>query len=394
MEFRNLKELEDSSVSFAVTEEGTLWQEALADASAAMQKKKPLEGFKTGEASLDTAYREYGKPLIERAVSAVVTDAVGRICREHEYYPVSNPDIDILRGDLTAMSAKVIFFIYPQVPDFDYKDFTVEKPVKTVTEADIDEGISRYMKSHLWVHEVDREAQMGDIVEVSFQGTCEGQPFEFVHSEKSRFQVGGGLLFAGLDEAVLGHVAGDDLDLSLTMPENFHRKSIAGKTLDLHVHIRSVNVRDLLECTDEFVKEKVSGADTVAEFREKQRARIQKLNDQKTARTFELNFQEKVASFVTCPIPPAMIDMVVNKYVGALRQESFQRGTSMAKLLQDEGKTMDDFKREVYPVAVREVKVSLALDYIARREQFEVTREAVEERVNTYIYEAGKDAFL
>ncbi len=393
MEVKDLRKLENSSISFTVTEEGAAWQEALERVSATLQKKKPIKGYEAGTAPLKTAYGEYGKPLLEKTVSDIVAAAIGSIYEEHEYYPVSDPDITILRAGLTAMRADVVVFIYPEVPDFDYSFFTVEKPIKTVTEADIDEGIDRYMKSHLWVHEIDREARMGDIVEVSFQGTSEGQPFEYDHSRQVRFRVGSGFLFAGLDEAIIGHVAGDDLDLTLTMPQNFHRRAIAGKTIDLHVHLLSVNVRDLLECTDEFVKEKVSGADTVAEFREKQRARIQKLNDQKTARAFEDNFQEKVASFVTCQIPESMIDAAVSGFVEALRQESFQRGTSMNKLLEDEGKTMDDFKREVYPVAVRQVKVSMALDYIARKEQFEVTEEAVEERVNTYMKQAKSPSY-
>ncbi|MCD7862826.1 MAG: trigger factor [Lachnospiraceae bacterium] len=393
MGVKDLKKLEDGSVSYVVTKEGADWQAALNKVSVEMQKQKPIQGYRPGKASPEITYQTYGKPMIDQAVTEVLADAMTEVCAEHDYFPVSNQNIQLDQADLKALNATVSFAIYPEIDDFDYTAMEVEKPVKPVTEQDVDDAINRYMKARPWVHEVERAAQIGDVVEASFNGTCEGQPFEYDHSDKTRFIMGRETLFTGLDEKLVGYSAGDDLDVSLTMPANFRRESIAGKTLDLHVHLISVNARDVLECTDEFVKEKVKDCDTVAAFREKQRARLQKQNDQKSDRAFERNIQDALVSHVTCPIPESMISVGVNNYVRALQQMSMQQGISVSQLLKQEGKTLADFKREVRPSAVKQVKVSIALDYVMRKEQFEVPKDAVEKQVNTYMKRARKSSY-
>ncbi len=393
MSIKDLKELEDGSVSFTVTEEGKQWQDALRRVSSSLQKDKPIQGYRPGKASLEVAFQTYGQPMMDQAVSEVLTEAMTSVCTEHDYSPVSKPKVEVEQADLTALSAGLSFAVYPKVPDFDYMGIELEKPVKTVTEADVDDAVDRYMKSHPWVHEVERGAQIGDVVEVSFTATCDGEPYEGDNVKKSRFIMGRDTLFAGLDDALVGHAVGEELELTLTMPEDFHRKAIQGKTLDAKIHINKVSARDVLECTDDFVKEKIKGVETVAEFREKQRTRMQKQNNQKSERVFERNFQNALASFVTCTIPACMINLCVNNYIRTLQQMCFQQGKSVNQVLKEEGKTLADFKKQVTPNAIQQVKVSIALDYVMQKEQFEVTKEAVEERVNTYMKQAKKSSY-
>ncbi len=388
MSITDLKELEDGRVSFTVTEDGKQWQEALRRVSAAMQKDKPIQGYRPGKASLEVAFQNYGQPMLDQAASQVLTEAMTSVCTEHDYSPVSNPKVETRQADLSALIVELSFAVYPKVADFDYVGIEVEKPVKTVTEEEVDTVITRYMKSHPWIHEVERGAQMGDVVDVSFTATCDGEPYEGEKAKKSHFILGRETLFAGLDEALVGHAAGEDLELTLTMPENFHRKAIQGKTLEVQVHIVNVSAREVLECTDDFVKEKVKGAETVEEFRKMQRDKLQKQNDRKSERAFEKNFQNKLISFVNCPIPQAMVSVSVNGFIRSLQQMCFQQGKSVKEVLAAEGKTMTDFIKQVTPSAVKQVKLSIALDYIMQKEQFEVTREAVEERVNTYMKQA------
>lgn len=230
---------------------------------------------------------------------------------------------------------------------------------------------------------------MGDIVEVSFTGTHNGERFPYDHSEKSRFTLGSGQLFAGLDELLEGHVAGDDLEPSLTMPEDFHRDDVAGMTLDLKVHLRGVWARDLLECTDEYVKEHIKGCETLAEFREKQRSEIQSRYDSESARHYRRNLDEALAAAVTCPIPGAMMDTAIARYVATLRSIAAQQGKTAEQVLQEEGKTMADFIEQVRPSAETQVRESIALDYIARAEKIEVTGEELAGYIQRYA-ESGK----
>ncbi|MCD8068132.1 MAG: trigger factor [Lachnospiraceae bacterium] len=385
MEILNLEERQDGTVAFEVDEKGEPWQEALNRVSAARQKKEPVQGYRPGNAPLSIAYNTYGQSMLDQAANEYLAEVIEQVCQEHDYFRLSKPDVAVTEVSLSALRVSVSMVVYPKVNDFDYMGLEVKKPVKTVSEADIDEAVRLYMKGHPRTYKTEREAAMGDIVEVSFTGTCNGEGFDFDHSDKSRFRMGSGSLFAGLDDAVAGHKPGEELDVSLTMPENFHRKAVRGKTLDLHVCILSITAREVEECTDEFVKEKVKNADTVAEFRELQRIRLQKTNDTKSDRAFDRNFQKKLASLVTCHIPASMIEVSVDGFVRQLRQMAAQQGRSLQQVLAERGQTLLDFQKQVYPTAVLQVRVSIALDYVLRKEKLEVSEEAIDQKVQNFM---------
>ncbi len=385
MEIRNFRELEDGSVVFELEESSKEWEETLNSVSAAMQKEKPIQGYRPGKAPLAIAFNEYGQAMIDQAEQEFVNSAVEKVCTEHEYYLLSGPEKDVEQADLTTLRAKVGIVPYPKANDFDYVGFEVVKPVKTVTEADIDEAMRRFMKGYPYVHEVDRAAEKGDTVEVSFTGTCNGEPFEFDHSDSSHFRMGANSLFYGLDDHLMGHVAGDDVEVTLTIPDDFHRKAIRGKTLDLKVHLKSVSVREIVECTDEFVQEKIAGANTVAEFREQQRDKLKRLNDSRTEKAFDRNLQKALASLVTCPVPEPMVSVSVDGFVRAMRSLAVQQGQTLNQYLQGRKQTLESFKKSVHPLALMQVKVSIALDYILSKENFEVSDEAVEEKIQSFM---------
>ncbi|MCD7751437.1 MAG: trigger factor [Lachnospiraceae bacterium] len=385
MEIKDLKQLENGSVVFEVEEGKEEWEAVLNRISDSMQKQKPVQGYRPGKAPLPIAYKEYGQPLIDQASQEVLNGAVEKVCGEHEYFLLANPEITAVTADLSSLQATVSIVPYPTAPDFVYTGIEVEKPIKTVTDAEVDDAVNRYMKGHPYVHEVEREARMGDTVEVSFTGTCNGEGFEFDHSDKSHFRMGTGALFAGLDDHLLGHMPGDDVEVSLTMPENFHRKPVRGKTLDLKVHLNSITEREVLECTDEFVKEKVKGAETVAEFRELQRTRLQKTNDAKTDKAFDRNLQKALASRVTCPIPDSMVQVGVDGFVRSLRSMASQQGRKAEEILRERGQTMEMFINQVRPIARMQVRVSVALDYIMRKENMVASEEAIEERIQKFM---------
>ncbi len=390
MEIRNLKELKDGSVVFEVSESKGRWTEALNRVSAAMQKQKPIEGCEEGQASLAEAYQEYGQSLIDQASEEFLSGAVNQVCTEHAYFLLTSPEFTVSEANPEQISASVKIIIYPKVPDFNYIGIEVIKPVRKVTEAEIDAAVKQYMDVHPWVQDVERGAQMGDFVEVSFTGTCNGESFPYDHSDQSGFKMGSEILFAGLDEALVGHVAGDDLDLTLTMPENFQRKTVRGKTLDLHVHLKRVCVRVTnVECSDEYVKTHVKGAQTVKEFRELQRIRLQRTNDSKSNQAFDMNLQKALAELVTCPVPDMMVEVSEEEFVRALTKMGMQKGQTLDQTLKARGQTLEQFKKQVHPIAAMRVKASIALDYIMEKEHLEVSKEDVEEKIKSQVQKTG-----
>lgn len=378
---------DEYKVRFTVSLTREEWLPLVTKVSVSLQHKKPIKGFRAGSAPIALAEREYGDTLYKTAVRDAVDDCLTKVCMEKNLIPVSQPAVDVFQADAKGFGCGIAFEMYPIVTELEYRGLSVEKPVCNCTDAMIDEEIARFRSQHLDVHLVDREARMGDIAEVDFTGTHQGNSFPYDHSSQSRFVLGSGQLFAGLDEALCGHVAGDHLDITLTMPSDFHRADVAGMTLDLHVNLHGVWARDLREVNDSFVKEFVRGAETVEQYREQVRQRIQKRLDDQSEKLFHANINKALAEKLPVEVPPAMVDTAARRYLSTLAAFARQQEMTVEQYLAREGKTLEDYKNLVKPAAWEQTAVSIAVDYVVTAENLSVSQD----RLQTYYqrYAAG-----
>lgn len=369
---------DDYKVRFTVLLPREEWMPFVAKHSLSMQIKKPIKGFRAGTAPIALAEREYGEALYKLAARDAYEDSITKVCLEKQIIPVSQPIVDVFQADAKGFACGIAFEKYPDVTELEYRGLRVEKPVCKCTDAMIDAEISRFMSQHLEVHPVEREARMGDIAQVDFTGTHQGGPFPYDHSSQSRFVLGSGQLFAGLDEALCGHVAGDHLELTLTMPADFHRADVAGMTLDLHVNLQGVWARDMRELNDAFVQEFVTGAETVEEYRELIRQRIQKRLDEQSEKLFHANINKALAAKLSVEVPPAMVETTSRRYMSTLAAFARQEEMTVEQYLAREGKTLEDYKKLVEPAAREQTAVSIAVDYVITAENLSVSRERLQ----------------
>ena len=362
-------------VHFTVSLPREEWTGFLTKASAELQHQHPIRGFRAGAAPVALAEREYGDMLYKAAGKYAADQSIEHVCLEKQLIPVSQPSVDIFQADRQGFACTVSFERYPEVSSMEYKGIQAQKPVCKCTDAQVDEEITRFMRQHLNVHEVPRAAQMGDIAEVDFTGTHNGGPFAYDHSANSRFLMGSGKLFAGLDEALVGHETGDHLDLTLTMPADFHRKDVAGLTLDLHINLHGVWARDMRELNDDFVKEFVSGAETVAQYREQVRQRIQKRLDEQSEKLFHANINQALAQALPVTVPPAMVETASRRYMQTLAGFARNQGMTVEQYLAREGKTLEDYKKMVQPAAWEQTAVSIVVDYVISAENLQVSQD-------------------
>lgn len=375
---------ENFRVTFTVTMEGDEWSEYLRRTSRELQKRRSVPGFRAGKAPLQAAANFYGELLYTEAVGQAGPQAVDRACRERGLEPVSVPAFTALRAGREGLTLVVDFYNYPEIKDLTYRGLRVERPHMAATEEMEEQELRAYMASHLNVHQVEREARMGDIVEVDFHGTRYGKPFPFDHGHNIRFLMGTGRLFAGLDEALAGHTAGDEMDLTLKMPQDFHRQDIARSTLDLRVRLVGVWAREMYELNDDFVRSQVKGASTVEEFRAMMRERAQKGLDLKAERSYERNLEQSLADAVKEPIPEAMVQTVLDRFVEGLRATAAAQGETVEQLLAREGRTLEDYRAMSLPHARRQTYVNVALDYIRSAEKLTVSQEDIEAYYKSY----------
>lgn len=369
---------DEYKVRFTVSLSREEWIPFVTKVSIGLQNKKPIKGFRAGSAPIALAEREYGDALYKPAARDAADDCLTKVCIERNLIPVSQPAVDVFQADAKGFGCGIAFEMYPIVTEMEYRGLRVEKPVCKCSDAMIDADIARFMSQHLDVHPVEREAQMGDIAEVDFTGTHRGGPFPYDHSSQSRFVLGSGQLFAGLDEALCGHVAGDHLDITLTMPSDFHRSDVAGMTLDLHVNLHGVWARDMRELNDAFVQEFVTGAETVEEYRELIRQRIQKRLDEQSEKLFHANINKALAANLPVEVPPAMVDTTSRRYLSTLAAFARQEEMTVEQYLAREGKTLEDYKKLVEPAAWEQTAVSIAVDYVITAENLSVSQERLQ----------------
>lgn len=378
MEILDFTRREDSRITFGVRLSRQEWLPFLTRASLELQKKAPIPGFRAGKAPVPTAEKIYGRQLYLAAANEAGADCVGKACAERGLEPVSVPSFTVVGADRNGFECIVSFYNYPEIKDLAYRGLRPEKPHIAASEADVDQEVERYMLNHLNVHEVPRPAAMGDIVEVSFTGTSGGKPFPYDHSAKSRFLMGSGQLFAGLDQTLCGRRAGDELALALTMPKDFHRQEIAGLTLDLQVRLLGVWARDRYELDDDFVREHVRDAGTVEEFRGNMRKAVQQRLDGKCARIYTRNLEKALADAVDVPLPEAMVSTALERYMSHLGAIAASQSKSVEALLAEEGKTPESYRQSAMELARRQVRLSVALDCVIREENLSVTREELD----------------
>jgi len=375
MELSSFQISEKHEVSLTLRLDGQQWQNWLQKASRELQARSAVPGYRPGKAPVAAAYRCYGRSLLERASQLALPETLDIICAQKDLAPVTQPLFTMVEPDLEQLTACCDFVTYPQITELSWRGLQVKKYIKTCKDADVDDALRRYMLQRLDVHPVDREAKMDDIVEVSFHGTHKGGPFYYDHSDNSRFRLGSGQLFAGLDEVLVGHHAGEDLHISLTMPEDFHREEVRGLTLDLDVRLLGVWARDLRECNDAFVKEFVKGCETVEQFREQLRDQVQTRFDRDAERIYQQDLDKAIADTVTVPMPEAMIRVAVDGMIRALQPAAAQRNMTVPQLLASEGRTVESYVEQCRPIAEDKVRRSVALDYVIRSEKLAISEE-------------------
>ncbi len=390
MEISDVVRNENWEVSFKITADQKEYFPFLNAASLKLQHNKPLEGYRQGKAPLALVKARYGDALFQTANEHAINTFFAKACKNNGFQPVSEPVVLVLKNDLDGLIMNCMFYDYPRLTDLHYMGLQVEKPIKTCSEADIDREIDHYMRNHLYVHEVEREARMGDIIEVSFSArTIDGEHFDYDHSSKLRYALGTDTLFTGLDVLLEGHEKGEVVEATLTLPEDFHRAESAGLTIVAKVTIRGVWQRDMLPCTDAYVKEHVRGCDTVADLREKYRRNLQKLYDDTSRRLFERNLRSEIAAQVTCYIPEAMVDVPMRELERGFKQIAAGKGITVEKLLEGEGKTLEQVLKENRSACEEDVKLSVALDYVAKKENLKVSEKELNRRLTRYAKKQG-----
>ncbi len=317
-----------------------------------------------------------GEALYAAAAALAGPEAVAQACADRNLSPVSEPEITAVQADEAGYACTAAFINYPEIEHFAWQGLKAERPERIISQEDIDREEERYMATHLNIYETDREARLTDRVEIRFSGTTdEGKSFPFDHSSNKQIILGQEDLFAGLDEALLGKHIGDEFTVTLTMPEDFHRKNVAGLTLVLTVGLQKIWARERCELTDEFVKDHVKDCDTVEAFRAKIREKLADLYERTTRKLYTENLQKAMAEAVRDEVPEVMVETAMARMETGLARRASAHHKSVEELLSEGGRTPEEYRAEALEYARYQACYSVALDTVISQENIEVSQE-------------------
>ena len=337
-----------------------------------------VPGFRRGKAPRSVIEKMYGTGIfLEDAINELINANWEEIINAAGKEIVSSPEFDIVSfEDEVVMTATMS--VKPEIELDGYKGIEVEAVLAPVTEEEIDGEIETVRRRNARETEVtDRAAAMGDIAVIDYEGFVDGVAFDGGKDSGHKLTLGSGQFIPGFEEGVVGHNAGEEFDVNVTFPTEYHAAELAGKEAVFKVKLNSIIFEELPALDDDFAVE-VSSFDTFAEYRADVAAKIEKRHQTNADREVEEKLQNAIAEKVSAEIPEAMVDREVEAMVRDGESRMQMQGLDFKTYLQYFGMDLDGYKEQVRPAALTRVKTELALEKIAELEKIEISEEDIE----------------
>ena len=346
-------------------------------------KKFSVPGFRKGKAPMSIVTKYYGEGVLyEDAIDIAAAPAYSEAVTEHELEPVDRPEMDILEiSRESGLKFSVMLTVKPEVELGQYMGVEAVKPAQDVTDEAVDQEMKRIQERNSRLVPVeDRPAQDGDTANIDYEGFLNEEPFEGGKGSSYDLKIGSNTFIPGFEEQLIGHSAGEELDLNVTFPDDYQSEDLKGQDVVFKVKINDIKVRELPELDDEFAKD-VSEFDTLAEYREDQRQKLQEAAEKRANDTFQENVLRVVSENATVDIPHVMIDQEIENMIEQQKSQMQYQGIQLEQYLGYMGQTLDTFREQLHEPAENRVKTQLVLEAIAKKEQVEASDEDVEAEI-------------
>lgn len=360
------------------------------------RKKITVPGFRKGRVPRQIFNQMYGEEsLYQDALNKVLPDAYSAAVKETGIKPVDQPSIDIKsmeKGQPWTLTAEVA--VEPEVKLGDYKGMEVHEQDTTVSDADVDSEIEkkRQQQAELVLKDEDQAAANGDTVVIDYEGSVDGEKFDGGSANNYSLELGSGSFIPGFEDQLVGHKSGDDVDVKVTFPEDYHAKELAGKDALFKVKVHEIKEKQLPELDDDFAKDVDEDVDTLDELKDKTRKQLQEQKDNQAKGAIEDAAIEKaVANAEIEDIPQAMLDEDTNRQMQQYLAGMQQQGISPQMYFQITGTKEDDLKKQFANDAAQRVKTNLVLEAIVDDAKLEASEDEIKDEIKDLAKQYGME---
>lgn len=387
-----VEKVDKNVVSFEFTVSSEDFEKAIEKAYRKNVGKINIQGFRRGKAPRKIIERYYGSEIFyEDAINIVLPDAYDKAVEENKIFPVDQPEIDI-KGEIEkdkdiVFTAKVT--VKPEFELGEYKGIKAKKLTSRVLKKDIDAELDKKREMNARMVPVeDRAVEKDDIVNIDFEGFTDGKAFDGGKGEGYDLTIGSGQFIPGFEDQLIGKNIGEEVEVNVTFPEEYHAEDLKGKDAMFKVKINSVKVKELPELDDEFAKD-VSEFDTLEELTKDVKEKLSKAGKEKAARQTEDNVIDAVCEATEIDIPEAMINAQIDKMIRDFDMNMRYQGLNLEQYLKFTGMTVDKMREQFKDDAAKNVKTSLVLEKICEAEGIAVSDDEVNNEYNKMAEENG-----
>ncbi|MFI3250128.1 MAG: trigger factor [Eubacteriales bacterium] len=372
MKITNVETNENSTVTLTIAVDHDTFEPALQKSYLKNRGRINVPGFRKGKAPRKMIESMYGSGVFyEDAIDLCYPDAYEAAIAEQKLDEVGFPQTKILEVNDDGFTFEAIVSIRPEVKLGTYKGLTAPKTPEAVTESDIEAEMQPYISRATRLVSVDRAVADGDTAVIDFEGFDKGVPFDGGKGENFDLVIGSGSFVPGFEEQLIGMKIGDQKEIDITFPENYHA-DLAGKPVVFKVKINEVKVSEKPEIDDEFAKD-VSTFETLKEFKADLEAKVKTRREEESVQKFEDAIMQQLVDNMEVTIPETMVVVQVDKLLEDYTRRLASQGISMEDYARMTGGNMDMVRQSMRPTALFQVQSQLALDAVAKAEKFKIT---------------------
>jgi trigger factor len=376
-----LKKLDNSAVEITLKVEGAEVVEAKKEALKKISKDAEIPGFRKGHAPASAIESHYKGIIQEEITDTILKKHYEEIIKETGINPVDY--IKPVKVELDGDKFEVVFTVdvFPEIKLGEYKGLEATKEEVNVTDETVDQEVEGMLAGKATLEDAPEghKAQMGDTVDLAFEGFVDGEAFAGGKADSHILKLGSKSFIDNFEDQLVGYEKGQEGEVKVTFPKEYHAENLAGKEATFKVKINEIKVTKTPELNDEFAKE--AGYESVEDLKAKKKEEIQKREENRVEGEYRQALLKQVLENADITLPESMIQREIKGRIAEMENQLKSQGMNLEMYLQMSGMTMEKLVEQIRPMAIEKIKLDLILDKIAQDEKIELSEAELEEKL-------------
>ena len=369
------------------------WESAIESVYQKTKGKYSMPGFRKGKVPRKVLENAYGKGFFfEDAFNDMFPKYYYEVLdKETEIFPVDRPDVDVTSIDDKGVKFTALVTVKPEVELGEYKNLGIEKKAESVKAKDVEAELNKMAdKNARLVSVTDRAVQSGDEVIIDYSGKVDGELFPGGTAGKQSLKIGSGMFIPGFEEQVIGMNIGEEKDLNVKFPQDYHAEDLAGKDAVFTVKLHEIKAKEMPVMDDEFAKD-VSEFDTIKDLKADIKKRLTKEAKERAEIKFENEIIAKACENAKVEVPQCMIESQIDSYVQEFEYQLSYQGIKLDDYLKYTNSTIENLRDIYKDRAAVAVKTRLVMEAIVKAEEIKADKKSVNARIEEIAKQMGKE---